>query len=132
MYNTTIEITQLNMQKSRLAQIENLNKLNKTKNQFLQILQEPYCFKGTISLLPQNSKTIPNVRVGLPRAAITTSNTLNIEELTAICHGDLAAGLINLNGKQTAILSIYLEINIPPVPEHLIKAITYCLSLIHI
>ena len=126
--STRIEVTQLNMQKSRLAQIENLNKLNKTTNHFLQIIQEPYCFKGTLSLLPQNSRTIPYDRTGLPRAAITASKELNIEELTPICHRDLAAGLISLNNKQTAVLSVYLDINTTPVPDHLTNAIKYCKS----
>ena len=42
-----IEITQLNMLKSRLAQIELLNKLNKSRNKFLILAQEPYCYKAT-------------------------------------------------------------------------------------
>ena len=38
-----IEVTQLNMQKARHTEIEMLNKLNKCKNPFLIIAQEPYC-----------------------------------------------------------------------------------------
>ena len=40
-----IEVTQLNMQKARQAQIEMLNKLNKTKNPFLILNKEPYYHK---------------------------------------------------------------------------------------
>ena len=36
-----IEVTQLNMQKARHAQIELLNKLNKGKNPFIILTQEP-------------------------------------------------------------------------------------------
>ena len=50
-----IEVTQLNMQKARLAQIEVLNKINKCNNQFLMLTQEPYCYKATLALLPQNA-----------------------------------------------------------------------------
>ena len=55
-----IEVTQLNMQKARMAQIEMMNKLNKCKNPFLILAQEPYCYKSTLALLPQNTKTIPS------------------------------------------------------------------------
>ena len=48
-----IEVTQINTQKARLAQIELLNKLNKCKNPFIIITQEPYCYKATLALLPQ-------------------------------------------------------------------------------
>ena len=44
-----IEVTQLNMQKARHAQIEMLNKLNKGKNPFLILTQEPYCYKLLMS-----------------------------------------------------------------------------------
>ena len=62
-----IEVTQLNMQKARYAQIEMLNKLNKCNNPFLLLTQEPYCYKSTLALLPQNTKTIPSDRTGHPR-----------------------------------------------------------------
>ena len=39
-----IEVTQLNMQKARHAQIEILNKLNKVKNPFLILAQEPVSY----------------------------------------------------------------------------------------
>ena len=54
-----IEVTQLNMQKARHAQIEILNKLNKAKNPFLIIAQEPYCYKSTLALLPKTPKPYP-------------------------------------------------------------------------
>ena len=38
-----IEVTKINTQKARLAQIELLSKLNKCKSPFIIITQEPYC-----------------------------------------------------------------------------------------
>ena len=121
-----IEVTQLNMQKARHAQIEILNKLNKTKNPFLILAQEPYCYKSTLALLPQNSKTIPSDRTGHPRASITASNKLQMAEISELKHRDLAAGLVTLEGKKTVIISIYQDITQESVPEHLVKAINYC------
>ena len=118
-----IEVTQINMQK---AQIELLNKLNKCKNPFIIVTQEPYCYKATLALMPQNAKTIPMDRTGHPRASITASNRLQLAEIIELKHRDLAAGLVTLEGKKTVILSIYLDITQETVSEYLIKAINYC------
>ena len=123
-----IEVTQLNMQKARLAQIEILNKINKCKTPFIILAQEPYCYKSTLALLPQNTKTIPSDRSGNPRASITASNRLQMSEINELSHGDLAAGLITLEGKKTVIMSVYLDITQETVPEQLTKAISYCKS----
>ena len=96
-----IEVTQLNMQKARHAQIEMLNKLNKCNNPFLILTQEPYCYKCTLALLPQNAKTIPSDRTGYPRTSITASNRLEMAEISELKHRDLTAGLITLEGKKT-------------------------------
>ena len=79
-----IEVTQLNMQKARHAQIEMLNKLNKCNNPFLLLTQEPYCYKSTLALLPQNAKTIPSDRTGHPRTSITASNRLQMAEISEL------------------------------------------------
>ena len=120
-----IEATQLNMQKARHAQIKMLNKLNKCKNPFLIITQEPYCYTSALALMPQNAKTIPSDRFGYPRASITASNRLQMAEISKLKHRDLAAGLITLEGKKTVILSVYLDITKEAVPDHLRKAIEY-------
>ena len=121
-----IEVTQVNMQKARLAQIELLNKLNKTKNKYIIMTQEPYCYKASLALLPQNAKTIPTDKNGQPRAAIYTSKALHMEEISELRHRDLAAGLVTLEGKKTVIMSAYLDIKKETVPEFLSKAIDYC------
>ena len=51
--------------------IELLNRLNKCKNPFIIITQEPYYYKATLALMPQNPKTIPTIRTGHPRGSIT-------------------------------------------------------------
>ena len=56
-----IEVTQISTQKARLVQIELLNKLNKCK-----ITQEPYCYKVTLALMPQNAqKPSPQLEQGI-------------------------------------------------------------------
>ena len=95
-----IEVTQIKTNKARLAQIELLNKLNKCRNPFIIIKQEPYCYKSTLSLLPQNAKTMPSNRQGHPRVSISASNRLHMEEITELSHRDLVAGLVTLEGKK--------------------------------
>ena len=97
-----------------------------TQNPFIILNQEPYCYKATLALLPQNAKTIPSDRTGHPRAAITASTRLQMAEITELKHRDLAAGLVTLEGKKTVIISTYLDITQDPVPEYLVKAINYC------
>ena len=105
------------MQKARHAQIEMLNKLNKCKNPFTILLtQEPYCYKSTLALLPQNAKTIPSDRTGHPRTSITASNRLQMAEIIELKHRDLTAGLITIEGEKTVMLSVYLDITQDPVP----------------
>ena len=65
-----------------MAQIELLNKLNKCKNSFIIITQEPYCYKATLALMSQNARTIPMDRIGHPRESITASNRLQMAEIT--------------------------------------------------
>ena len=103
--------------------LNKLNKLNKCNNPFLILTQEPYCYKSTLALLPQNAKTIPDDRTGRPRASITASNRLQMSETSDLKHRDLTAGLVTLDGKKTVIISVYLDITQDPVPKYLTKAI---------
>ena len=75
--------------------------------------------------MPQNAKAIPAIRTGHPRASITASNRLYMEELSELEYRDLVAGLVTLKGKKTVLLSVYLDITKEVIAEHLVKAIEY-------
>ena len=106
---TEINIIQVNLNKAHSAQIELLNTINKQTSYIAQIT-EPYCYKGKLSLLPTNSTIIPTQRTGNPRAALYASKHLTLNEITELTHRDMVVGLTRLDGKQTAIISLYLDI----------------------
>ena len=78
---TGIQVHQVNLNKCRLAQIELTNKLKRHK-QVLALVQEPYCYKGQMALLPSNVTIIPSGRSGGPRAAIYISKNLKAKEVS--------------------------------------------------
>ena len=104
-----IEVHQINLNKCRLAQIELVNKLKRHK-QVLALIQEPYCYKGQMALLPTNVTIIPSGRGGSPRAAIYISKNLKAKEVSNLVTRDSAACLVSLENRSTLIASVYLDI----------------------
>ena len=91
----------------------------------MALIQEPYCYKGTLAAIPGRSDAIPSTRTGGPRAAIFADKRLKLRELTNLCTKDLAAGVCVIGNKQTMILSAYLDITRAVRYEALIKALEY-------
>ena len=90
--NSNIDVIQLNLNKAHNAGIDLLGKINKSKC-FLALIQEPYCYKGTLAAIPGRSDAIPSTNTGGPRAAIFADKRLKVRELTNLCTKDLAAGV---------------------------------------
>ena len=105
--------------------MELLNKIN-AMSSYIALVTEPYCFKKTLSMPPRNSTALPSKKSEHPRAAIFCSKDIKIHEITELSHRDMAIGVTTMDRKQTAIISLYLDIKDKPVPEFLIKAIEYC------
>jgi hypothetical protein len=104
-----MEVFQINLNKCRLAQIELTTRLKQQSN-CLALIQEPYCFKGRLSLLPQNITVFPSNRCGGPRASILVSKHLQAKEVTNLVSRDLAVCLVQLDNRTTVIASLYLDI----------------------
>ena len=117
-------VMQLNLNKAYNAGIDLLGKINKTKC-FLALLQEPYCYKGTLAAIPGRADFIPSARAGGPRAAIFADKRLKLREITHLCTRDIAAGVCVIGKKQTLIISAYLDINISVRTDALIKVLEY-------
>ena len=62
-------VLRLNLNKAYSAGIDLLGKIDKTKC-FLALLQEPYCYMGTLAAIPCRADFIPSARTRGPRAAI--------------------------------------------------------------
>ena len=119
-----ITVIQLNLNKAYNAGIDLLGKINKTQC-FLALLQEPYCYKGTLAAIPGRASYIPSSRTRGPRAAIYADKRLKIREITHLCTRDLAVGVCVIGNKQTLIVSAYLDINMTIKTEALINTLEY-------
>ena len=122
MAQSKIEVHQVNLNKCYLAQVEIANKLKKLDN-FLMMLQEPYCYKGKACLIPQKVDKIGHD--DNPRALILASKGLAVSKVTNLCSRDYAVGLTKLGGKQTLLVSAYLDILLSPVSREMIDIIQF-------
>jgi hypothetical protein len=87
------------------------------------LIQEPYCYKGKTCLIPQKVDKIGHE--DNPRAYILASKGLAISKVTHLCARDYAVGLTKLGGKQTLVVSAYLDILLTPISRELIDIIQF-------
>ena len=107
---------------------------------FICMITEPSVLKHRLSGIPRHYNAIPNLRDNSPRAAIFTSQSIPIQEISSLGSRDLAVGLISCGNKQTAIISAYMNIKKCPVTDQLkrqliiakVKGTVYSLRLIQI
>ena len=135
MSDNSIKMIQVNLNKSNSAMQELTISLRREKD-FICMVTEPSVIRHRLSGIPKHYNALPMERENSPRAAILTSKTIAIQEISNLGHRDLVVGLIKCGNKQTAVISAYMDIKHSPVTEYLQKAIDYCkqkgLSLIHI
>ena len=94
------------------------------------MLLNPTAIKKSLSIPPKNSHILLTNRKEHPRAAISSSKDIVINEISELCHRDI--GITKLEGRTTVLVSLYLDINQSPIPDFFVKALEYSLSLIHI
>ena len=92
------------------------------------MITEPGVIKNRLSGIPRHYNTIPSLKDNSPRAAIFTSPSIPIQEISSLSHRDLVVGLIKCGSKQTAIISAYMDTKTKPVSEHRQAAIDHCKS----
>ena len=119
-----IKVLQINLNKSNSAMQELTISLRKEIN-FICAVTEPSVIKSRLSGIPNHYNSIPTQRGNSPRAAIFTSPSIPIQEISNLSHRDLVVGLIKCGSKQTAIISAYMDIKNNPIPEQLQAAIDY-------
>ena len=119
---TKIDVQQVNLNKCYLAQVELGNKVSKLGT-FIALVQEPYCYKTKVCLMPRATSVIASK--DCPRALIISSKNLAIQEVSNLCTKDMAVGLVKLGGKQTLIASLYLDITCAPVSNDLLSLINF-------
>ena len=120
-----IKVVQVNLNKSNSAMQELTIGLRKEKD-FICMITEPSVIKNRLSGIPKHYNSIPMNRENSPRAAIYTSQTIPIQEISNLGNRDLTVGLITHGSKQTAIISAYMDIKQNAITDQLQRAIEYC------
>ena len=95
---------------------------------FICMVTEPSVIRHRLSGIPKHYNSIPAIKGNSPRAAIFTSPSIPIQEISNLSHRDLAVGLIKCGTKQTAIISAYMDIKNKPITDQLQAALDYCKS----
>ena len=89
-------------------------------------MTEPAVIRQRLSNLPKTYQVIPQIREGSPRAAIYSSGHIKIHEISSLTQRDVVVGLLKCGGKQTALISAYMDIKIDAIPSHFLKVLEYC------
>ena len=97
---------QVNVNKSNSAMQELTISLRK-ETDFICMITEPSVIKHRLSGIPRHYNSIPTLKDNSPRAAIFTSPSIPIPEISNLSQRDLVVGLIKCGKKQTAIISAY-------------------------
>ena len=95
---------------------------------FICMITEPSVIRHRLSGIPRHYNSIPATKDNSPRAAIFTSPSIPIQEISNLSHRDLTVGLIKCGNKQTAIISAYMDIKSKPITDQLQAALDYCKS----
>ena len=104
-------------------------KLLREEEYFIALMQEPYKYKGKLVKQPKGCTRIPAIDKydQGARTAIYASESLGICELKALCTRDCSVGQLKINGKQTIVASVYLDIQATQVVSEALKnLIKYC------
>ena len=107
---------QVNLNKSNSAMQELTINLRKQKD-FICLITEPSIIKHKLSGIPKHYNSIPIQKENSPKAAIFTSKSIDIQEISNLGHRDLAIGLIKVDNKHTAAISAisaYMDIKSNP------------------
>ena len=95
---------------------------------FICMITEPSVIRHRLSGIPRHCNSIPTTKDNSPRAAIFSSPSIPIQEISNLSHRDLAVGLIKYGTKKTAIISAYMDIKDKPITDQLQAALGYCKS----
>ena len=90
---------------------------------FICMITEPSVNRHRLSGIPRHYNAIPIQKENSPRAAIFTSPTIPIQEISHLSHRDLVVGLSKCGNKQTAVISAYVDIKAKPITDQLEAAI---------
>ena len=86
---------------------------------------EPYYGNNYMSLVNKQVTCIPANRAGQPRATIFASPNQAISEVGALTTRDTAAGILKIEGKNTLIVSMYMDISATEITSQMDIVLQY-------
>ena len=117
-----IEFRQLNLHKSAHATSLAGQAMEK-KNRIVSLFTEPYTTCGRITGMPRGTTVVydRSDRGGQPpvRAAIIASADLGLTAMDSWCSRDCAVALVKIQGQQTIIVSLYMDIKRPVITKEI-------------
>ena len=117
-----VEVTQINLNKCYLAQVDVTNRFKKQKN-LIAGIQEPYCYRSKAINLATSLTMVASQ--DSPRAMILGSKNLGIQEVTHLCSKDSAVAFVRMEGRGVLIASAYLDITANVISAEMTKIIEY-------
>ena len=92
------------------------------KSQCVTLMTEPYTYSNKVTGLPKGTSLVyaKNTVAGQPpRAGIIAGLDVRLTAMDTWCNRDCAVALARIGGKQTVIVSLYMDINLPVQPPWL-------------
>ena len=124
-----VKFLQLNLQHSKMAQITVGNWIDKQKDGlYICLCQEPYVYQNNALMQPRTSLKYIGGQGNHPRTAIYTSEAIKAWYIESLSHRDLTAIVVNINRRETLILSVYLDSKLKVIQPWLTAAMTFANS----
>ena len=133
-----VKILQLNLQHSKMAQISVGNWIDKQKDGLcICLCQEPYVYQNNALMQPRTSIKYIGGQGNHPRSAIYTARNIKAWHIESLSNRDLfliiiiisgkgmTAIVVNINNRETLILSAYLDSKLKVVQPWLTAAMSF-------
>ena len=112
-----------------MAQITVGNWIDKQKDGlYICLCQEPYVYQNNALMQPRTSLKYIGGQGNHPRTAIYTSEAIKAWYIESLSHRDLTAIVVNINRRETLILSVYLDSKLKVIQPWLTAAMTFANS----
>ena len=120
-----LSFTQVNLHKATQATVL-VGRGLEGSAQSVVLATEPYTFSNKVTGIPNRAKLVHVRNKDAPRACIITTPDVQITAMESWCNKDCAVALAKIGGRQTVIVSLYLDIKLevqPPWLDRLMQMI---------
>ena len=118
-----LSFTQINLHKASQATLL-VGRGLEGKKQSIVLMTEPYTAHNKITGMPSGTRVVyarSQDPKGPPRAGIVSSIDVRLTAMDSWCSRDCAVALTRVGGRQTIVVSLYMDINLEVQPEWLVQ-----------